>query len=128
MLGIEPIEVLVISPELAEELGHPIAEAVGGVTPSEAFVIEGRREIFIVDAGQRPLIRGLLLFHEVTHVVCPTDPPHGPDFVRAGSTSAGARACTASWLTGFSKVLCGPAASKSPRSRRFLRRPLLGRE
>jgi hypothetical protein len=29
------------------------------------------------------LIRGLLLLHEVTYVVCPTVPSHGPDFVRA---------------------------------------------
>lgn len=83
MLGIEPIAVSVISPKQAEEIEHTVAEQIGGVSPSEAFVVEGRREIFIVDAGQQPLIRGLLLFHEATHVICPTDPAHGPTFVRA---------------------------------------------
>lgn len=83
LLGVERIRVTVISPTQAEEIGHLVADQVGGVSPTEAFVAEGRREIFIVDSGQHPLVRGLLLFHEVTHVVSPTDPPHGPAFVRA---------------------------------------------
>jgi hypothetical protein len=83
LLGIDPIPVSAISPEQAEEIGHTVADQIDGVSPSEAFVVEGRREILIVDAGQQPLVRGLLLFHEVAHVVCPTDPPHGPAFVRA---------------------------------------------
>jgi len=83
LLHTETIPVSVISPDQAASLGHGVADPVDGIAPSEAFVVEGRREIFIVDAGQQPLIRGLLLFHEVTHVLCPTDPAHGPAFVRA---------------------------------------------
>jgi len=83
LIDTETIPVSVISPAQAASLGHEIADPVDGVAPSEAFVVESRHEIFIVDAGQQPLIRGLLLFHEVTHVLCPTDPAHGPAFVRA---------------------------------------------
>ena len=83
LLPTEAIPVSVISPDQAAAMGHGAADPVHGITPSEAFVVEGRREIFIVDAGQRPLSRGLLLFHEATHVLCPTDPAHGPSFVRA---------------------------------------------
>lgn len=84
LIGEPRIPVAVITREQADALGHQSPDWKGERLAQEAFSVEGRRTIYIVDAGQTTLVWGLLLFHEVAHVLQPTlDSPHGPEFVRA---------------------------------------------
>lgn len=84
LVGEPPIRVEVIDRERAKALGHSSPDWKRDRVAGEAFSVEGSRVIYIIDAGEQPLTRGLLLFHEITDVLAPTpEAPHGPEFVRA---------------------------------------------
>jgi hypothetical protein len=79
LIGEPPITVRLLSRSEAQSIGWLASTR----TRAEAFVVSGERAINLIDVGKEPLTRLLHLFHEATHVLCPTEEAHGPAFVRA---------------------------------------------